>query len=200
MSSGVSINGELKSKSSMNRYNFTTNADGEVYIRLDKASASFSITLYDSKGNKIDSNESSFPGEALVIDNKLKKGNYYIEVMPSEWEGVTKGTYQLKATYPGAFKRNLTTFEPNDTFETSMKVSNGTYYKSTIDSEIDKDVYQFTSNKDGELYLTLDQETSELEVTVYNENKNEIVSDYTWNAGENIVIHENIKKEPIMSK
>lgn len=120
--------------------------------------------------------------------------------MPSEWEGVTKGTYQLKATYPGAFKRNLTTFEPNDTFETSMKVSNGTYYKSTIDSEIDKDVYQFTSNKDGELYLTLDQETSELEVTVYNENKNEIVSDYTWNAGENIVIHENIKKEPIMSK
>ncbi|WP_406845974.1 Ig-like domain-containing protein [Bacillus safensis] len=194
MSSGVSIYGELKSKSSMNRYNFTTNADGEVYIRLDKASASFSITLYDSKGNKIDSNESSFPGEALVIDNKLKKGNYYIEVMPSEWEGVTKGTYQLKATYPGAFKRNLTTFEPNDTFETSMKVSNGTYYKSTIDSEIDKDVYQFSSNKDGELYLTLDQETSELEVTVYNENRNEIVSDYTWNAGENIVIHENIKK------
>ncbi|MGX1448790.1 pre-peptidase [Bacillus sp. 153480037-1] len=155
MSSGVSINGELKSKSSMNRYNFTTNADGEVYIRLDKASASFSITLYDSKGNKIDSNESSFPGEALVIDNKLKKGNYYIEVMPSEWEGVTKGTYQLKATYPGAFKRNLTTFEPNDTFETSMKVSNGTYYKSTIDSEIDKDVYQFTSNKDGELFTKI---------------------------------------------
>lgn len=82
MSSGVSINGELKSKSSMNRYNFTTNADGEVYIRLDKASASFSITLYDSKGNKIDSNESSFPGETLVIDNKLKKGIIILKLCP----------------------------------------------------------------------------------------------------------------------
>ena len=194
MSSGVSVNGELKSKDSMNRYQFTTNNDGEIYIRLENASASFKISLSDAKGNRIDVNESSFHGESLVLNNQLKKGTYFIEVMPSEWKGITRGTYQLKVTYPGAIKRNLTTFEPNDTFETSMKASNGIYYKSTIDSDIDKDVYQFSSNKDGELYLTLDQETSKLKVTVYNENRNEIVSDYTWNAGENIVIHENIKK------
>ncbi|WP_339184429.1 Ig-like domain-containing protein [Bacillus sp. FSL R5-0416] len=194
LSSGVPVQGVLNSEGSINKYSFTTTADGEVYIGLDKTTASFSVVLYDAYGNEITSNEASYAGETAVLDEKLKKGKYYVEIKSYRWDGVSKGTYQLKVTYPGSFKRDATTFEPNDTFETGMGISSGTYYKSKIENVIDKDTYQFSTNKDGEVYLTLDQVTAGLEVSLYDGNGNEITSETSWSAGENRVIHEKVKK------
>ncbi|MEH7097802.1 hypothetical protein V7077_23970, partial [Neobacillus vireti] len=75
------------------------------------------------------------------------------------WNGISDASYRLKATYPGIITRDPVTFEPNDTIETALSMISGKQYASGSSSVIDQDVYQFTTNKDGEAYIALDQTT-----------------------------------------
>ncbi|MEH7348155.1 Ig-like domain-containing protein [Gottfriedia acidiceleris] len=192
LSSGVSVNGTL-TKDSENNYQFTTTKDGQVYITLDKSTAGFSMTLYDESGESVDYSYFYDAKGTATFDEKLEKGTYRIKIEPI-YEGVSSGSYQLKATYPGTITRDSKTFEPNDTYETAYSLKSGQQYSSKLESELDRDSFQFTSNKDGQLYLTLDQSTAGLSVTVYDSFGN--YKDYSSfsNAGGSTYIDINLKK------
>ncbi len=156
ISNGTPIEANITS-STTHTYQFTTDRDGQVYITLDQGTARFYMKLVDGFGKSKDTVYTSNGQGVLTAD--LEQGTYYIEVIPYNWSGITNATYRVKATYPSTFTRNAATFETNDTKETSMNISNGSYYSSNAETSIDKDVYQFTTNKDGEVYITLDQGT-----------------------------------------
>jgi cell wall-associated protease len=125
VSNGVPVKGEL-SQDGSNKYEFTTNQDGEAYISLSGLTAGFTVSVYDAYGNKIDGNY-EYSGGYVALDEGLKQGTYYVEVDPYNWNGVSSATYTLKATYAGDFTRNPSTYEPNDTFGTAMSIGNGKF-------------------------------------------------------------------------
>lgn len=175
-------------------YTFTTTKDGESYITLDQTTAGYSIKLYDSDGNVLYDDYGYRSGDRLKIDEQLKKGTYYIKINANDWGGVSNATYRLKATYPGNFTRDSTTFETNDTFETAMALDSGKAYASSSYSDIDQDVYKFTTTKDGESYITLDQTTAGFSMELYDANGNELYTDYGYDSGESLSIDKQLKK------
>ncbi|MED3878783.1 pre-peptidase C-terminal domain-containing protein [Priestia megaterium] len=194
LSSGIAVQGKLSSSKATETYKFTTNKDGEVYISLDQTTAGFYLYLYNEDGETITSDYYSSRGSKIVLKEEVQKGTYYVKVAPYSWSGVSSATYRLKATYPGNITRNATTFEPNDTMETSMNINSGQIYKSTSESDIDQDVYQFTTNKDGEVYITLDETTAGYSMYLYDKNGNRIDGDYYSTKGNTIVISDTVEK------
>ncbi|MED3955174.1 pre-peptidase C-terminal domain-containing protein [Priestia aryabhattai] len=194
LSSGIAVQGKLLSSKATDTYKFTTNKDGEVYISLDQTTAGFSLYLYDENGKTITSDSYSSRGSKIVLEEDVQKGTYYVKVSPYSWSGISSATYRLKATYPGSINRNVTTFEPNDTMETSMNINSGQIYKSTSESDIDQDVYQFTTNKDGEVYITLDETTAGYSMNLYDKNGNRIDGDSYSTKGNTIVISDTVEK------
>ncbi|MDG0030603.1 pre-peptidase C-terminal domain-containing protein [Priestia sp. Y58] len=194
LQSGVFVEAKMASGSAGDTYTFTTNKDGEVYITLDQTTAGYSMYLYDQQGNEISGDYYSTRGSKIVLYEDIQKGTYYIKVAPYGWGGISSATYRIKATYAGAISRNPSTFEPNETNETSMSVNSGQIYTSTSESNIDQDAYQFTTNKDGEVYITLDQTTAGYSMYLYNQYGEEIDGDYYSSKGNKIVINESIQK------
>ena len=192
--SGVAVKGTIASESAENTYTFTTNKDGEVYITLDNTTGGFSMSLYDKNGNYIDSESSSSRGAKLSIYEKVTKGTYYIKIEPYYWDGITSASYQLKATYPGSFKRNASTFEPNDTFDTGLSIKSGQLYTSKSESNLDRDIYYFSTNKDGEVYITLDETTGGFQMSLYDQYGNYIDSESSSTRGAKLVISEELTK------
>ncbi|MCU7745582.1 pre-peptidase C-terminal domain-containing protein [Priestia megaterium] len=194
LSSGIAVQGKLSSSKATDTYKFTTNKDGEVYISLDQTTAGFYLYLYNEDGETITSDYYSSRGSKIVLKEEVQKGTYYVKVAPYSWSGISSATYRLKATYPGNITRNATTFEPNDTMETSMNINSGQIYKSTSESDIDQDVYQFTTNKDGEVYITLDETTAGYSMYLYDKNGNKLGGDYYSTKGNTIVISDTVEK------
>ncbi len=194
ISSGVSVNGKLASSSSENTYQFTTTKDGEAYITIDHATGGLSLEIDDANGNYVDSESISSAGETIKLDEHLKKGTYYVKITSFYWDGITSASYQLKATYPGSIKRDNTSFEPNDTFETSFAIKSGQFYSSTCESNIDKDVYQFTTTQDGEAYITLDHATGSFSLEIDDVYGNNVDSESISSAGETTKLYEHLKK------
>ncbi|MCM3792113.1 pre-peptidase C-terminal domain-containing protein [Priestia megaterium] len=194
LSSGVYVQGKISSSKSTDTYKFSTSKDGEVYITLDRTTAGFAAGLYDKNGKQVAYKSFSTKGKDIVLKEEVKKGTYYVKVSPLGWSGVSRATYRLKSTYAGSIKRNTSTFEPNETVETSMKVNSGQIYKSTAETSIDRDVYQFTTNKDGEVYISLDQTTAGFAVGLYNTNGKQIAYKSFSTKGKDIVLKEEIKK------
>ncbi|GKU83545.1 Ig-like domain-containing protein [Niallia sp. NCCP-28] len=194
ISSGVAVKGTIASVNAENTYKFTTNKDGEVYITLDQTTGGFYMELYDANGNEIDYDYNSTKGSKLAIYEKVSKGTYYVKIKPYSWSGIKSASYQLKATYAGSFKRNTATFEPNDTFETGLSIKSGQLYKSASDSNIDRDIYNFTTNKDGEVYVTLENITGGYYMSLYDEYGNEVEYDYDSTGGAKLRILEKIQK------
>ncbi|MEH7097801.1 hypothetical protein V7077_23965, partial [Neobacillus vireti] len=158
LSSGVAVNGAL-TLNGLNAYQFTTNKDGEAYIALDQTTGGFRMSLYDANGNYINDRVSYTAGDDTFLYLKLKQGTYNVKISSYNWNGISNATYRLKATFPGIITRDPVTFEPNDTIETAMSMISGKTYTSESSSIIDQDLYQFTTNKDGEAYIALDQTT-----------------------------------------
>ncbi|USL25710.1 pre-peptidase C-terminal domain-containing protein [Priestia megaterium] len=194
LSSGIAVQGKLSSSKATDTYKFTTNKDGEVYISLDQTTAGFSLYLYDENGKTITSDSYSSRGSKIVLKEEVQKGTYYVKVSPYSWSGISSATYRLKATYAGSITRNATTFEPNDTMETSMNINSGQIYKSTSESNIDQDVYQFTTNKDGEVYITLDETTAGYSMDLYDKNGNRVDGDSYSTKGNTIIISDTVQK------
>jgi hypothetical protein len=192
--SGLPYKSKSESSVDMDVYQFTTNKDGEVYITLDETTGGYSMYLYDTDGNNLGGNYYSSKGSKIVIERTVKKGKYFIKVEPYGWNGITDATYRLKATYAGIIKRNSSSFEPNDTIETSKVAGDGVLYKSKSESSIDQDVYQFTTNKDGEVYITLDQTTAGYSMYLYDIDGNSLGGNYYSSKGNTVVIEKNVKR------
>lgn len=184
---GTPITNQL-SKYTKHTYQFTTNKDGEAYVTLDNLTGGFLIELLDTYGNSIDYDYSYSGGETSVLFENLSQGTYFIELSPHNWSGISIASYRLKATYPSSFTRNSTTFETNDTAETSLNLTNGKFYSSKADTKIDRDVYKFTTTKDGEIYITLDQNKAGFLTELIDSNGNSVEYDYSYSAGENTVL------------
>ena len=194
ISSGVPVEATMSSSYAENTYNFSTNQDGEVYITLDQTTGGFSMYLYDQNGNNLGGDYYSSRGNNIVINRDLSKGNYYVKVSAYGWNGISSASYRLKTTYAASIKRNSSTFEPNDTFETGLAVKSGQIYKSTSETSIDRDVYQFTTNKDGEVYIVLDDTTGGFSMYLYDDNGNNLGGDYYSSRGNKIVINKQVQR------
>ncbi|PGZ94056.1 hypothetical protein COE51_23040, partial [Bacillus pseudomycoides] len=194
VSSGIPVQGKISSNNTTDTYKFSTNKDGEVYITLDQTTGGFSMYLYDEDGNRLGGDYYSSRGNKVVINKNVSKGTYYIKISPYGWSGITSATYRVKATYASAINRDASTFEPNDTVETGMSISSGQFYKSNSESNIDRDVYQFTTNKDGEVYITLDETTGGYSMYLYDINGKQLGGEYYSSSGNNIVINKNVPK------
>lgn len=194
LSSGVYVQGKISSSKSTDTYKFSTSKDGEVYITLDRTTAGFAAGLYDKNGKQVAYKSFSTKGKDIVLKEEVKKGTYYVKVSPLGWSGVSRATYRLKSTYAGSIKRNTSTFEPNETVETSMNVNSGQIYKSTAESAVDRDVYQFTMKKDGEVNVTVDQTTAGFAVGLYSIDGKQVAYKSFSTKGKNIILKKEVKK------
>ncbi|SFD77207.1 Ig-like domain-containing protein [Bacillus sp. UNCCL81] len=175
-------------------YQFISTKDGEVYLALDQTKGSYRITLSDVNKEELDDEYTDGSGDSGVIQLNVPKGKYYVTVEPSDLSGLTAGTYRLKTTYASSFTRNATSFEPNDTVETSLPITSNVSYSSTAYSIDDRDMYQLTSNKDGIVLLSLDKTIGSYWVELLDQNKNRIDSEYTDYSGENLNLEYNLQK------
>ncbi|MGE7662992.1 Ig-like domain-containing protein [Peribacillus sp. NPDC097197] len=194
--SGVPIQGKIESISEQDVYEFTTDKDGgEIYITLDNTTGTFSMYLYDENGKEVGGTQTYSSGSTITINKYVKKGTYYLYVSPYRWAGISSASYSLKATYASSIKRNTKTFEPNETDETSMPIHSGQVYTSASTSNIDRDMYQFTTDKDGgEIYITLDNTTGTFSMYLYDENGKEVGGTQTYSSGSTITINKYVKK------
>jgi hypothetical protein len=189
VSSGVLYKSTSDSSIDLDVYHFSTAKDGEVRVELENATAGYSMYLYDDNDNQIGGDYYSSSGNKIVINKKVQKGKYFIKISPYSWSGISSGSYTLKATYPGVIKRDSKTFEPNNTMETSYPITSGVAYSSKSDSSIDQDVYRFTTPKNGEVRIELDQTTAGYSMYLYDENGNQVSGDYYSSSGSKIVIY-----------
>ncbi|WP_252502043.1 PPC domain-containing protein [Sporosarcina sp. Marseille-Q4943] len=181
--SGVAYKSSSESYLDIDTYQFTTDKDGEVYILLDEATGGYHLTLYDDNGNRVGLNFHTRAGDVSYISKKLAKGTYYVKVKPHSWSGITSANYRLKATYASAISRNKSTFEPNDTMETSMAIKSGISYKSISETFYDIDTYQFTTTADGEVNIVLDETTGGFYLKLYDANGNAVTHDFHSKSG-----------------
>lgn len=181
-------------KDTNHTYTFTTNKDGEVYITVDKTTGGLYVKLLDSYGNTVDYDYSYSGGTSFVLSANVAKGTYSIEVSPFSWSGISSASYRIKATYASTFTRNATTYETNDTKETSMNLTNGQLYSSTAETSSDRDVYKFTTAKDGEVYITLDQAKAGFYITLKDSYGTTQKYDYFYSAGGTAVLKGNLVK------
>ncbi|GMK42353.1 hypothetical protein PCCS19_54120 [Paenibacillus sp. CCS19] len=194
IASGVSYASNADSALDLDMYSFTTSKDGEVRIELDGTTAGFSMYLYNENGSSLGGDYYSSSGHSIVIDTQVTKGKYYVRVIPYYWDGVTTGSYRIKATYPGTTKVDANTFEPNNTFETGFKIASGLFYSSKADSAIDQEVYQFTTAKDGHVDITLDKTSAGFSMYVYDANGSSVGGDYYSSSGYTIRYSNDLKK------
>lgn len=192
--SGVPTYGALNSNTAENTYHFSTTQDGEVYITLQDTTGGFDVDLYDANGRRITGNYFSTIGGTMVLNSTIQRGDYYLTIKPYGWRGITSASYQLKVTYAGSINRNPSTFEPNETVETSFPIKSGEFYSSTSESKIDQDVYQFTTNQDGEAYITLDETTGGFDIDMYDANGRRITGDYFSSIGGKITLNPKVQK------
>ncbi|PGZ95757.1 hypothetical protein COE51_19445, partial [Bacillus pseudomycoides] len=108
---------------------------------------------------------------------------------PYGWSGITNATYRVKATYASTINRDASTFEPNDTIETAMPITSAKSYNSSSYSNIDKDVYQFKTGKDGNIDITLDNTTGGYSMYLYDINGKQLGGDYYSSRGNTIKIN-----------
>lgn len=167
VTSGVPIVAKISSTET-HTYQFTTSKNGETYITLDQTTGDFSLVLYNANGDIVDNDYSYTNYKNIVLDTEIPKGTYYLEVKPYEWNKITSAAYRIKATYPSAFSRNSTTFEPNDTSETAVSMISTQTYSSSNSSIVDRDVYQFTTSKSGKATIVLDNTTAGFTFELYN--------------------------------
>lgn len=185
LSSGVSISGKITSTET-HTYQFTASDDGEVYITLDEMTGGFSLYLYNANGDRLGGDYYSTSGNKIVINQNLQKGTYYLKVMPYGWNIITSAAYRIKATYPSPFTRNSSTLEPNDTNETAVSLISNKLYSSKNDSSIDRDVYQFTTNKNDKATIVLDNTTGGTSIYLYDRDGRRLLGDY-WSSGGNTI-------------
>ncbi|CAM5184607.1 hypothetical protein UACE39S_01388 [Ureibacillus acetophenoni] len=187
------------SETSLDRdtYQIITNKDGGVvYITLDETDGGFELLLYDENRNIISNKYISSKGGNTSIAETVPKGTYYIRVTPYNWSnnGISSAFYRLKATYASPFTHDKSTYEPNDTNETAFPIKSNLIYKSKSDTILDRDTYQFTTNKDGEAYITLDETDGGFELLLYDENRNIIANKYISSKGANTSINTKLAK------
>ena len=116
------------------------------------------MSIYDERGGFIKGYSERNKGKTILDSRTLAEGTYFVKITPFDWSGITSASYRLKATYPSPFTRNYSSFEPNDTFETSLPIKSGYFYKSKSDNKLDIDTYQFTTYKDdADVKITLDR-------------------------------------------
>lgn len=168
LKSGVNLTKTIKVNEEHD-YIFTTNKDGEVYLSLDKTSGGMYLELQDVYGEHEVSEYIYSGGDEAYIKTKLLKGTYHVIVKPYDWDGKSSSKYNLKVTFPGKITRNETSFEPNETFETAYALTNGKSTNSTLESNLDVDKYKFTTNKDGQIYITLDGSSAGANLKLYDE-------------------------------
>lgn len=150
--------------------------------------------LYNQDGDRIAGDYYSTRGSKIVIDEDIQQGTYYVKIKPYEWSGTTSGTYRIKATYAGTIKRDTATFEPNETIETAMNIVSGQTYSSSSYSSIDRDVYQFTTKKDGNAKIVLDNMKGGYSMYLYDRYGQRIAGDYYSAAGNVIEINEDLSQ------
>ncbi|MGG0176549.1 Ig-like domain-containing protein [Gottfriedia acidiceleris] len=148
-------------------YEFTTNEDGEYYIILDNTVGKYNLTLFDSDGKTISTTYNGGSNPILNLRGKLLKGSYTIQVEPRDLSGISIGSYRIKATYAATFSRNEVTFEPNETMLTSTILKNGEYTSSTAEHYLDRDVYQLTTDKAGNVYIAIDEIVGNFNFNLY---------------------------------
>lgn len=192
--SGVPIQANLTSKSGMNKYQFTTDKDGEFYLTLEQATSGLSVKVYDVYGNYVSGSSSSSGGKNHFIEGNLSKGSYYIEVKPYNWSSVTSASYRLKATFENSFTRDSATFEPNDTMRTSKAIKVGEFLTSKLETNVDQDIYQFTTNRDGEVYIALDKTTAGFSIKLYDMYGVMLTYDDGWAGGDHLSIDTELTK------
>ncbi|UPM56306.1 Ig-like domain-containing protein [Gottfriedia acidiceleris] len=153
-------------------YEFTTNEDGEYYIILDNTVGKYNLTLFDSDGKTISTTYNGGSNPILNLRGKLLKGSYTIQVEPRDLSGISIGSYRIKATYAASFSRNEVTFEPNETMLTSTILKNGEYTSSTAEHYLDRDVYQLTTDKAGNVYIAIDEIVGNFNFNLYDSSGN----------------------------
>ncbi|MEH7200456.1 hypothetical protein [Priestia megaterium] len=150
--------------------------------------------LYNQNGDRIAGDYYSSKGSKIVIDEEIQQGTYYVKIKPYEWSGTTSATYRIKATYAGTIKRDAATFEPNETIETAMNIVSGQAYSSSSYSSVDRDVYQFTTKKDGNAKIVLDNMKGGYSMYLYDQYGQRIAGDYYSTAGNVIEINEDLSQ------
>jgi len=176
-------------------YQFTTKKDGEAYITFDNLTEAFYVTLFDSNRKEVTSAYTSSAGGEISLLTDIQKGTYYIVVNDyCEECQTTSASYRLKATFASTFTRDAKTFETNDTIETSMPIISNKYYNSSSFSSLDRDVYKFTTKKDGEARITLDNTKAGFYAYLYDSNGTEVARTYTARAGKKITFSPRVKK------
>ncbi|PGZ92275.1 Ig-like domain-containing protein [Bacillus sp. AFS029533] len=178
-------------------YQFTTDIAGNVYISIDEIVGDFNFNLYDSSGNFVDHPHQPSPNGLIYFSTNLPQGTYYLYADPYYTGGKT-ASYRIKASYPSAFTRDKSTFEPNDTDETSMPLTSNQYYSSTSTNMNDRDFYQFTTNKYGFVRVVLDNTMGLFSMWLYN-SKGEPLGTYgsygyTQKSGDKIHLNLNLDK------
>lgn len=192
---GQFYNSESDRVLDVDTYQFTTDSvDGDFYLTLDNLTGGFGVAIYDERGAYITGDSEYRTGESIAISRTLGKGTYYIKIKPYGWSRITSASYRLKATFPSSFTRNFSTFEPNDTIDTSLPIRRGQFYKSKSDNNLDIDTYQFTTNKEGEVVITLDEMTGGFGVSLYNEQGGYITGDSEYVNGKSIQFSQTLKK------
>ncbi|MFD4706060.1 Ig-like domain-containing protein [Gottfriedia sp. NPDC058432] len=169
---GIPISAQI-TEGEKNIYTFTTTDDGEVYVTLDNAIGNYKITLFDANGKEITTGYRPSTNSIGSLYGKIQKGSYSIQVeLMDSGDHIQTGSYRLKATYASSFTRNLTTYEPNDTMQTSMPLKNGEFITSTADHYQDRDVYQFTTDKVGDSYIVIDKIVGNFNFYLYDSSGN----------------------------
>ncbi|UGB30558.1 pre-peptidase C-terminal domain-containing protein [Metabacillus sp. B2-18] len=168
--SGVIYKGKISDSTDVDYYKLNANDAGHIRVSLTDLPKDYEVAVYDRADNLVArSSRGGTNGEYITIERAVA-GNYFIKVYPNGNDDYSEYEYKLKVTYEANNKNGS-----NDTMTSASLIENGRYYLDTLEDPQDIDWYTFTSDKRGDVHVTLD--TLRYDYEVYLVNKfGEIVS------------------------
>ncbi|MGN1402715.1 MAG: dockerin type I domain-containing protein [Ruminococcus sp.] len=186
--------GYLNSSSDVDYYQFTTDEDGIISLKLSFAntdsSSGWNVALLNQEGILLQSwdvaqnSGTSFTSTAIGS----APGIYYCKIAKKEF-GYTSSDYKISAQFTAnSATGTLTETESNDSFDTADIVPVATPCTGTMHSNTDVDYYAFTLEEDSAFSISFnhektDETNNKWKLSVYNSNRDLL---NTWSIPGNI--------------
>ncbi|MCI8282176.1 MAG: fibronectin type III domain-containing protein [Lachnospiraceae bacterium] len=143
-------NGELTERGGVNWYRVTIPNQGTLTIQYQGLGIGYSyVYIYDEdmaecyvKSNLLGNTSTENP-KTMNVEADLSAGTYMVRIHGHA--GSCTGTYRLRASFESA---NSNEIEPNDKYETAMKLSGKKTIKGFLSVNEDYDFYRFTLPKE----------------------------------------------------
>ncbi|MDZ5471889.1 pre-peptidase C-terminal domain-containing protein [Bacillus sp. 31A1R] len=181
LTSGKPFNAKLEYQHDVDVYELKVAKKGQVRVNLENLPFSYSMELYNEKGNQLSGSFSKGKNAKYIDYNVNEAGSYFIHIKSYLKEYSKTKSYKILATFPTAkVTHNKKTMEPNDVREYAVSLKSGKSFKGIISTVTDEDYYKISVKKGEKISVTLSDLVYDYKLTIYDKDGKKLKDKTNW--------------------